>query len=135
MNRTSFAGDACPVARTVDVVGDWWSLLIVRDAFAGRRFGEFQTSLGVAGNILTDRLKKLVAAGGTYREYVLSESGRGLLPVVVALGQWAARDGAGFALVDVKTGTPARPEFRPEDGRKLTAGEVRLVPAVQVPAS
>src|SRR3989442_15631399 len=101
MKRTSFAGDACPVARAVDVVGDWWSLLIVRDAFVGRRrFGEFEKSLGVAKNILTDRLRKLVGAGvleavpaadgSAYREYVLTEKGRGLLPVLVGLGQWAA---------------------------------------------
>jgi DNA-binding HxlR family transcriptional regulator len=139
MRRTSFAGDACPVARAVDVVGDWWSLLIVRDAFLGpRRFGEFERGLGVAKNILTDRLRKLAAAGvleavpaadgSAYKEYALTEKGRGLLPVVVALGQWAACDGAGFELVD-RRGKPARLEFRSVDGRRLAPDEVRLVPA------
>ena len=57
-------GETCPVARSVDIVGDRWSLLIVRDAFDGmRRFGDFQRSLGVARNILSDRLRKLVEAG------------------------------------------------------------------------
>jgi DNA-binding HxlR family transcriptional regulator len=138
MRRTSFAGDACPVARAVDVVGDWWSLLIVRDAFLGRRrFGEFLTGLGVARNILTDRLRKLVAAGvleqvpadeGARKEYALTEKGRGLLPVLVALGQWGACEDAGFEIVDRKKGRPARLEFRSEDGRPLAREDVCLVP-------
>jgi DNA-binding HxlR family transcriptional regulator len=139
MKRRRFAGDSCPVARAVDVVGDWWSLLIVRNAFVGdRRFGEFEQGLGVAKNILTDRLRKLVEAGvfeqvpaadgGTYKEYALTEKGRGLLPVVVALGQWAACPEAVFTLVDRKKGRPARLEFRSEDGRRLGPDEVRLVP-------
>jgi len=62
VKRTSLEGAACPVARALDAIGDWWSLLIVRDAFDGvRRFGEFQKSLGVAKNILSDRLRTLVA--------------------------------------------------------------------------
>ncbi len=93
------SGDACPVARTVDVVGDRWSLLIVRDAFDGaRRFGEFQRSLGIARNMLTDRLRMLVdvgvlaaapaSDGSAYQEYVLTDKGRALFPVIVALRQW-----------------------------------------------
>lgn len=89
----------CPVARSVDLIGDRWALLIIRDAFDGaRRFGDFQRGLGVARNILTDRLRKLVEAGifttqpasdGTaYQEYVLTERGESLFPVVVALRQW-----------------------------------------------
>jgi DNA-binding HxlR family transcriptional regulator len=139
MKRTSFAADSCPVARAVDVVGDWWSLLIVRDAFFGRRrFGEFQAGLGVAKNILTDRLKKLVAAGvleqvpaadgSAYSEYALTERGRRLLPVLVALGQWGACADAGFTVVDRKKGKPARLEFRSADGRPLDPEDVRLVP-------
>ena len=91
--------EPCPVARSTDLIGDRWSLLIVRDAFDGvRRFGDFQRSLGVARNILADRLRKLVAAGilelrdasdGTaYQEYALSTKGKDLFPVVVALRQW-----------------------------------------------
>src|SRR5689334_20385169 len=99
MKRTSFAKDECPVARSLETVGDWWSLLIIRDAFVGKkRFGEFQRSLGVAKNILTVRLKKLVADGvlemapasdgSAYSEYVLTDKGRRLFLVIVALGEW-----------------------------------------------
>lgn len=114
--------ETCPVARSVDIVGDRWSLLIVRDAFDGmRRFGDFQRSLGVARNILSDRLRKLVEAGvldmqaasdGTaYQEYVLTPKGESLFPLVVALRQWG--EGHLFAsnerhsvLIDKLTGKP-----------------------------
>lgn len=139
MKRTQFAGASCPVARAVDVVGDWWSLLIVRNALLGdRRFGEFERNLGVAKNILTDRLRKLVGAGvfeqvpaadgGAHREYALTAKGRALLPVVVALGEWAACPEAGVAVVDRKRGKPVRLEFRSADGRRLGPDDVRLVP-------
>ncbi|HYH65490.1 MAG TPA: helix-turn-helix domain-containing protein [Urbifossiella sp.] len=139
MRRTRFATDECPVARSVEAVGDWWSLLIVRDAFAGKgRFGEFQTSLGVAKNILTVRLRKLVADGvlelvpasddSAFKEYALTGRGRGLLPVIVALGQWGCTSSP-FKPVDRKTGKRVRLEFRSEGGRKLTPDDVQLVPA------
>src|SRR5262249_52941969 len=91
-----------PVARSVAAVGDWWSLLIVRDAFTGKkRFDEFRKSLGVAKNILTGRLKERVADGAmelvpaadgsAYREYAVTEKGRGQLPVIVARASGAAR--------------------------------------------
>jgi len=97
--RKSMQTDACPVARSLDLVGDRWSLLLVRDAFDGiRRFGDFQRNLGMARNILSDRLAALVEAGvmavqpasdGTsYQEYVLTAKGEQLFPVVVALRQW-----------------------------------------------
>ncbi len=140
MKRTSFAADTCPVARAVDVVGDWWSILIVRDALIGRRrFGEFQTGLGVAKNILTDRLRKLVATGvleqvpaadgGAHMEYTLTDRGRELLPVVVALGQWAAAAGTPITPVDRKSGKPVRLVFRSADGRTLDPRDVRLAAA------
>jgi len=89
----------CPVARTLDEIGDWWTLLIVRDAFAGlKRFGEFQKSLGLAKNILTERLKTLVANGilekrlpadgGARSEYYLTDKGRELRLILIALRQW-----------------------------------------------
>lgn len=112
----------CPVARTVDLIGDRWSLLIVRDAFDGvRRFGDFQSGLGVARSVLTHRLKGLVEAGilevrpasdGTsYQEYVLTAKGESLFPVVVALRQWAEQHmfephEAHSQLVDTATGQP-----------------------------
>ncbi|PUA19297.1 helix-turn-helix domain-containing protein [Glaciimonas sp. PCH181] len=97
--RKSMQDDPCPVGRSLDIVGDRWSLLIVRDAFDGtRRFSDFQRSLGVARNILADRLRNLVeediltiqpASDGTsYHEYVLTTKGDRLFPVVVALRQW-----------------------------------------------
>lgn len=100
--RKPMKNEPCPVARCVDLIGDRWSLLIVRDAFDGmRRFGDFQRSLGMARNILSDRLRKLVEAGvlemqgasdGTaYQEYVLTAKGESLFPVVVALRQWGEK--------------------------------------------
>lgn len=139
MKRTSFARDECPVARSLEVVGDWWSLLIVRDALTGKkRFGEFQKSLGVAKNILTARLKKLVADrvmelvpasdGSAFQEYALTRKGRALLPVIVALGQWSC-PGSEYKLVEPKKGTAVRLELRTEGGRRIAPDEVRLIPA------
>ncbi|HEV7679642.1 MAG TPA: helix-turn-helix domain-containing protein [Candidatus Dormibacteraeota bacterium] len=102
MKRTSFAGMHCSVARTLDVVGEWWSLLVLRDAFTGvRRFEDFQRSLGIARNILTDRLQTLVEYGVLERrryqerperfEYRLTEKGLDLYPVVVSLMRWGDR--------------------------------------------
>ena len=91
----------CPVARAVDVVGDRWSLLIVRDAMDGARsFTDFQQRTGIARNILADRLRKLVADGlvvqveapsGKRRVYALTEAGKDLFPVIVTLRQWGER--------------------------------------------
>lgn len=89
----------CPVARTLDLVGEWWTLLILRDALMGlRRFSEFQQSLGMAKNILSARLRKLVengilevqpaSDGSAYHEYVVTEKGRSLGGVVQALREW-----------------------------------------------
>lgn len=135
-DRKSMNHEPCPVARSVDVVGDRWSLLIVRDAFDGtRRFGDFQRSLGVARNILSDRLRKLVDAGiletqpasdGTsYQEYVLTTRGEGLFPIVVALRQWGerhlfARSERHSVLVNTHTGKPI-PYMTPRtsDGAEL----------------
>ncbi len=98
--RTSLGSDACAIARALDAIGDWWSLLIIRDAMSSkRRFGEFQKSLGLAKNILTVRLRKLVdvgilviepaSYGSAYKEYVLTEKSERLSIVggVVAVGR------------------------------------------------
>jgi len=101
MAKRSFADHPCPVARTLDVIGEWWTLVIVRDAFRGsRRFEDFR-SIGIADNILSARLKKLVEEGvferRRYREhperfeYLLTEKGRDLLMVVAALGLWGQK--------------------------------------------
>ena len=93
VKRTSFENADCPVARSLDVLGDWWSLLIIRESLVGkRRFSEFQKSLGLAKNILTVRLRKLVADGifktvpasdgSRHQEYLLTEKGEGLFYVI-----------------------------------------------------
>jgi DNA-binding HxlR family transcriptional regulator len=143
MKRTSFAGDDCPIARALDVIGDWWSLLIIRDALLGRRrFGEFQKSLGLAKNILATRLRMLVdegilstvpaSDGSAYQEYVLTEKGRGVFPVLVALRQWSETfdprpEEIGTLLVDRKSGRPVRKlELHSQDGRLLDVGDTTL---------
>jgi len=139
MKRKTFEHESCPVARSLEAAGDAWSMLVVRDAFAGkRRFGEFVESLGIAKNILTVRLRKLVALGvleqvavegSPYHEYALTEKGRGLFLVLVALGQWGCGESSGFKLVDAKKGEQVRLELRTEGGRKVGLDDVRLVTA------
>lgn len=139
MKHKSLENDTCPIARALEVVGDVWSMLVVRDAFSGkRRFGEFQRSLSVAKNILTVRLRKLVAMkvleqvpaadGSAFLEYVLTEKGRGLFLVLVALGQWGCGVSE-FQLVDRKKNDPVTLELRSESGRKVSLDDVRLVTA------
>lgn len=102
MAPTDFSQMHCSVARTLDVVGERWSLLILRDAFYGvRRFEDFQNDLGIARNILSDRLDKLVDQGVLERhlyqerppryEYRLTAKGRDLLPVLLAMMRWGDR--------------------------------------------
>jgi DNA-binding HxlR family transcriptional regulator len=102
MQRTSFEDMACSVAQCLDVVGEWWSLLIVRDAFLGvTRFDDFQARLGISRNILTRRLNHLVDNGILKRvryqdhppraEYRLTDKGRDLWHVVTAMRQWGDR--------------------------------------------
>jgi DNA-binding HxlR family transcriptional regulator len=143
VKRTSFEGAECPIARSLDVIGDWWSLLIIRDALLGmRRFGEFQRNLGLAKNILTVRLRVLVDSGilktvpasdgSAYREYALTPKGQGVFPILVALRQWSEQfddtpQQIGTILVDVKKGKPVRKlELRSQDGRVLTLSDTAL---------
>lgn len=145
VKRTSFEKAECPVARSLDALGDWWSLLIIRDAFLGlRRFSEFQKNLGCAKNILTVRLRALVergilktapaSDGSAYQEYVLTPKGRGVFPVLVALRQWSeefSSDGGEFStlLVDRSKGRPVRKlELRARDGRVLGDGDTEVRP-------
>jgi DNA-binding HxlR family transcriptional regulator len=144
MRRKSLKGAACPIAKTLDVIGDWWSLLIVRDALRGtRRFSEFEKSLGVSKNILARRLRTLVghgileqspvADGSAYQEYLLTPMGRGLFPVIVALRQFGEESLYGAepcrtVMVDRKSGQPVRKlELRASNGRLLKPGETMLV--------
>jgi DNA-binding HxlR family transcriptional regulator len=145
MKRKSLEDAACPVARSLAAVGDAWSVLIVREALAGRRrFGEFVESLGIARNILTDRIKKLVtlgvmeqvpaADGSPYHEYTLTEKGRGLFLVLMAIRQWGEGCGGDspYVLVDRRDRKPVRPlAFHAHDGRELAPGDMELVPAAE----
>lgn len=146
-SKVALAKASCPVARAVDVIGDRWSLLIIRDVFDGIcRFGALQRSLGLARNILTERLRTLVAQGvletrpasdGTaYHEYAVTEKGADLFPILVALRQWG--EGHLFTegeehsvLLDADSGQPIR-RLQPLDaeGRPATyrTSYVRKVP-------
>lgn len=143
VKRVSLWNSGCPVARSLDVIGDWWSLLIIRDAFHGvRRFSEFQTGLGIARGVLATRLRDLTERGilemapasdGTaYREYVLTEKGRGLFLVIVALRQWGEDHlyhpgEARSSLVDIETGAPVtRLQLHAENGRAVGWEETRV---------
>jgi DNA-binding HxlR family transcriptional regulator len=102
MKRTSFSDMNCSVSQFLEVVGEWWSLLIVRDAFLGvRRFDDFQIRLGISRNILTERLNNLVDHGVLKRfpyedhpprsEYRLTAKGRDLWHALTAMRQWGDR--------------------------------------------
>lgn len=108
MLRHDYPGQACSIAKALEVVGERWTLLIVRDALLGlHRFEEFSASLGLARNVLTDRLTKLVEAGVLERvryqrrpdrfEYRLTPMGQGLAVPVLALMQWGDAHLAGPA--------------------------------------
>ena len=145
VKRTSLADTDCPIARALDVFGDWWSLLIIRDASLGRRrFGELQKSLGVAKNILTVRLRTLVdrgilkmtaaSDGSAYQEYVLTPKGRGVFPILVALRQWSEEfddhpEQIATILIDRESGRPVRKlELHSQYGRLLGAADTALKP-------
>ena len=124
MRRKSFGNMQCPIARSLERVGEWWSILILRDASLGlTRFDEFQESLGIAPNILTRRLNALVETGLLERrryserpprnEYILTKAGRDFRPVLWALLAWGnkhfAPEGPSVVVVDSKTGAQADP--------------------------
>ncbi|WP_326835311.1 helix-turn-helix domain-containing protein [Amycolatopsis rhabdoformis] len=143
MREQVWTSPRCPVARTIDVLGDKWSLLIIRDAFDGiRRFGHFQRNLGVAKNILTDRLRNLVDAGilslepasdgSAYREYALTAKGRDLFDLVISLRQWGQdhmyEPGEDHVLlVDRETDAPVpRLTYVTPDGAPIHADDTRV---------
>jgi DNA-binding HxlR family transcriptional regulator len=138
------------VARTLEVVGDWWTLLVVRDAFAGtRRFADFEASLGISKNVLTKRLSHLVEhevlarvdAGvhGERYEYELTPKGKDLVTILTALRQWGDRwvFGEGhepLLVVDVRTGRPIpRLRLLGEDGKPLRAADIAVQPGPGAP--
>lgn len=102
MKNKNYNDMQCPIARCLDHIGEWWSLLIIRDAFRGyKRFDEFQKSLGIATNILTRRLKGLVESGILEKkqygesknrfEYILTKQGQDLSPVLMTMMQWSSK--------------------------------------------
>ena len=124
MKRTRFDDMPCPIARGLDRVGEWWSILILRDALAGlTRFDEFQKSLPIAPAMLTRRLNALVDAGLLERrrysdhpprdEYVPTERGRDFRPVLWAMLAWGNRhfapEGASVQIVERASGIVADP--------------------------
>lgn len=143
MKLKSFSHMNCSLAQAVEVIGDRWTLLVLRDAFFGiRRFEQFQSSLGIARNILTARLNKLVEEGllekrpveaGRF-EYVLTEKGLDLQPALIALTHWGDRHqphpkGRRIQFVDRDTGKPIRPmAVIGADGTVLEPRQVRAVP-------
>jgi DNA-binding HxlR family transcriptional regulator len=144
MRRKNYGNMKCPIARSLERVGEWWSILILRDAFYGlRRFDEFQKSLGVAPNILTRRLNALVEAGLLERrrynehppryEYLLTERGRDFHPVLLALLAWGNRhfapEGAAVQIVNKQTGALVDPIIvDPATWEQLAGPGFSLVP-------
>ena len=146
MQRTSFEGMNCSVAQCLEVVGEWWSMLIVRDAFLGvRRFDDFQTRLGISRNILNVRLTSLVDAGVLERvpyqerpprhEYRLTDKGRDFWGVLAAMWRWGSDwmwededSGPPVVLKDRESGRVVRPVVvdeatgEPVDVRSLRVG-------------
>jgi DNA-binding HxlR family transcriptional regulator len=145
MQRKSFSGMNCSIARSLEEVGEWWSLLIVRECTQGiRRFDEFQRELGIARNILTARLHRLTELGIIERfaledrantdGYRLTKKGEDLYPVLVALMQWGDRwlvpDGKPpTTLIEDATGASIeRLTVHAKDGRPLTFRDIRFAP-------
>lgn len=142
--KVDLAQANCGIARSLQVIGDWWSLLIVREAFHGReRFSEFEKSLGMAKNILSARLKKLVdegifeaaqeEGGSTRYRYRLTSKGEELYVVLTALWQWGERNcfDAGelkYVTVDRESLAPLAPlEVRTQDGRVIGGRDLRIM--------
>lgn len=146
-------GPRCSIARTLEVVGERWTFLVVRDAFRGRsRFAEFKESLGIASDVLTARLRTLVDAGiferRPYRDagarerfsYHLTPAGLDLLPVLGALQQWGddhrpGPDGPPATFRSALDGVPVRVAFVDGEDRVLRVTDVVNVPREGVPAS
>jgi DNA-binding HxlR family transcriptional regulator len=143
MQRTRFSSMDCPIARSLDRVGEWWSILILRDALGGMtRFEEFSKSLAIAPNMLTRRLNALVDAGLLERrrysehpprhEYIVTARGRDFRPVLIALIAFGNRhfapEGASVTIVDAVSGAPAEPIMVDRmTGRPLGSSEFELV--------
>src|SRR5256886_17082562 len=143
MQHKSFENMPCPIARSLARVGEWWTMLILRDALHGMtRFDQFQKSLGIAPNMLTGRLNALVEAGLLTRrrscekpprdESLLTARGRDFRPVLLALLAWGNRhfapEGPSVLLVDAKTGAAVDPMLvDPAAGRPINTPDYALI--------
>jgi DNA-binding HxlR family transcriptional regulator len=144
VERKSFSDMHCSVAQCLEVVGEWWTLLIVRDAFLGvTRFDEFQERLGISRNVLGQRLARLTQAGVLTKvpysqhpprfDYRLTERGRDLWPVIDAMRQWgdkhAAPDGPPLRLIHAKCGRISEPQLVCSAcGEPIGARDVKAIP-------
>ena len=143
MRRTRFHRWPCPIARAADLIGDWWTPLVLREAFSGRRrFEDFQRALGVPRAVLAKRLERLVAEGlmtrvpyaeGPVRyEYRLTEKGRAFWDVLAAMWRWGSdwlwnEKGPPVMLVDHETGQEVRPVVVDEHtGKRLDVRQLRV---------
>jgi len=144
MRHKSFAQETCAIARCLNIVGQWWTLLIIREAFSGvSKFADFQRRLGIARNILTVRLKQLVEdgilqlenSGGQRFEYILTDKGRDLIYTLVALSQWGNKwlftsGRPSPRLVDKQDLLELAPlEIRSRNGRILSSGDIEFLRA------
>ncbi|OBI61089.1 HxlR family transcriptional regulator [Mycolicibacterium fortuitum] len=145
MRTDPWSDDACPIARTMAVLGQRWAILIIREALLGRsRFSEFRERLGVASDVLSARLAELVDAGilavedyqepgeRTRSRYVLTDAGHDLVPVLAAMGQWGHKHRAttkrrSYRFIEKSTGEHALVVFRRRDGVGVTTRDVTLI--------
>jgi DNA-binding HxlR family transcriptional regulator len=142
IDRFKEAALSCPIPGAIDLIGEKWAFLILRGAFNGlHHFEEFQAGLGIARNILSDRLSKMVAGGILERSsdasdkrrviYSLTSKGEGLLPVVLALRQWGEEWGYGkmdIVLADRRDGKPVRKMcVQAQDGRQLALADLTWI--------
>ncbi|QBR71160.1 transcriptional regulator [Beijerinckiaceae bacterium] len=147
--RTNFGAMECPVARSLECVGEWWSILILRDAFQGlTKFDEFEKSLGIAPNMLTRRLKHLTANGmlktrlyskrPPRHEYLLTQKSRDFFPVLVALLGWAnkhlASRGVSLQLADRDSLATFEPIVVNDQGNPVSLSNIVLLPGVAASA-
>jgi DNA-binding HxlR family transcriptional regulator len=143
--KRRFGDENCSVAQALEVLGDWWTLLLIREALLGtRRFADFEANLGISKNVLAQRLGHLVEHGvleqvdagehGTRYEYVLAPKGKDLATVLTALREWGDRwvFGSGrepLIVRDRRTGRPVpRLRIRGEDGQPLHARDMNVAP-------
>jgi DNA-binding HxlR family transcriptional regulator len=150
MKTKSFSDMRCSIARSLDLVGSWWALLIVRDAMMGaRRFKHFEKSLGIAKNTLTNRLNELIDAGilekvsgsngSAFDEYVLTNQGRELAPVMIALSQWGDKwaphaKGTSTEIIEARSGRPISQIWpRNAKGERLPLDKISMRRAEDAP--